>query len=75
MAKTITKEPAKATAVVEIAEDRPFSSSLRDVEQQIYYQDPEVHMETQLSVLRSRQRGTSKPLRFTIGTPSTSGTG
>src|SRR5688500_12502332 len=44
----------KAVAVVEIAEDRPFSSSLRDVEQQIYYQDPEVHMETQLSVLRSR---------------------
>ncbi len=44
----------KATAAVEIAEDRPLSSSLRDVEQQIYYQDPEVHMETQLSVLRSR---------------------
>jgi capsular exopolysaccharide synthesis family protein len=44
----------RATAVVEIAEERPLSSSLRDVEQQIYYQDPEVHMETQLSVLRSR---------------------
>ena len=44
----------KATAAVEIAEDRPLSSSLRDVEAQIYYQDPEVHMETQLSVLRSR---------------------
>lgn len=44
----------RATAVVEIAEERPLASSLRDVEQQIYYQDPEVHMETQLSVLRSR---------------------
>ena len=44
----------KAMSVVEIAEERPLSSSLRDVEQQIYYQDPEVHMETQLSVLRSR---------------------
>ena len=44
----------RATAVVEIAEERPLASSLRDVEQQIAWQDPEVHMETQLNVLRSR---------------------
>ncbi|MBA3949171.1 MAG: polysaccharide biosynthesis tyrosine autokinase [Acidobacteria bacterium] len=44
----------RATSVVEIAEERPLASSLRDVEQQISWQDPEVHMETQLSVLRSR---------------------
>jgi len=49
-----TVQRFRATAVVEIAEERPLASSLRDVEQQIYYQDPEVHMETQLSVLRSR---------------------
>lgn len=44
----------RAVSVVEISEERPLASSLRDVEQQIYWQDPEVHMETQLNVLRSR---------------------
>jgi capsular exopolysaccharide synthesis family protein len=44
----------RASAVVEIAEERPLASSLRDVSQQISYQDPEVYMETQLNVLRSR---------------------
>src|SRR5690606_1868599 len=44
----------RASAVVEIAEERPLASSLRDVEQQISWQDPEVHMQTQLNVLRSR---------------------
>src|SRR5688500_1220012 len=51
--QTFTTVPRyKATAVVEISEERPLSSSLRDIEQQ-FYQDPEVYMETQLSVLQS----------------------
>jgi len=49
-----TVQRFRAMAVVEIAEERPLATSLRDVSQQISYQDPEVYMETQLSVLRSR---------------------
>lgn len=53
--QTFTTVPRyKATAVVEIAEERPLSSSLRDIEQQFSIQDPEVYMTTQENVLRSR---------------------
>ena len=46
--QTFTTVPRyKATAVVEIAEERPLSSSLRDIEQQFSIQDPEVYMTTQ----------------------------
>ena len=43
----------KATAVVEIGEERPLPSSVRDIEQ-MYWQDPAIYMETQQNVLRSR---------------------
>ncbi|HUF24470.1 MAG TPA: polysaccharide biosynthesis tyrosine autokinase [Vicinamibacterales bacterium] len=53
--QTFTTVPRfKATAVVEVGEERPLSSSLRDIEQQFTIQDPEVYMETQQNVLRSR---------------------
>jgi len=53
--QTFTTIPRyKAVATIEILEERPLSSSLRDIEQQYTYQDPEVYMETQQNVLRSR---------------------
>lgn len=49
-----TPQRFRAVAVVEIMEERPLSSSLRDIQQQFTVQDPEVYMETQQNILRSR---------------------
>ncbi|MDQ3068780.1 MAG: polysaccharide biosynthesis tyrosine autokinase [Acidobacteriota bacterium] len=67
--QTFTTVPRfRAASVVEIAEERPLSSSLRDVQQQISYQDPEVHMETQVSVLRSRDLARVVVKKLDLGT-------
>ena len=53
--QTFTTVPRyRAVAVVEISEERPLASSLRDIEASWTYVDPAVYMETQQNVLRSR---------------------
>jgi polysaccharide biosynthesis transport protein len=66
--QTFTTVPRyRATAVVEVAEERPLSSSLRDIEQQFTIQDPEVYMETQLNVLRSRDLARTVVRKLKLG--------